>query len=70
MKTRGSLRRYFCFSCLQQWGDELPPCEHPSFSQERLEYMGYKTGDWLCNTCGDSFSEEAMDEIKRQRGEP
>ena len=44
-------------------------CPHPSFSPERIEVMGnsYKTDDYLCDACGETFSQKVVAEIEAER---
>ncbi|MBS1506051.1 MAG: hypothetical protein JSS79_05335 [Bacteroidetes bacterium] len=36
-------------------------CTHPELDKEY--YLGSSTGDWVCTTCGESFSEQERDEL-------
>lgn len=38
-----------------------PPCDHPSL--EREFYLGSRTGDKVCRTCGKIFSPQELSEI-------
>jgi hypothetical protein len=36
-------------------------CSHPELDKEY--YLGSSTGDWVCTTCGESFSSLERDEL-------
>jgi len=46
----------------QVWGDK--PCEHPALDTE--SYRGALTGQYLCTTCGRTFTPEEA--VERRRG--
>lgn len=43
------------------------PCEHPSFSKERI--LGADTGDYKCDKCGAEFSRSAKERIEASRSQ-
>lgn len=51
------------------WGDK--PCNHPSFERETFpatwetEWIEKDTGDYVCTQCGESFTKEEMERIKK-----
>ncbi|MCL2484373.1 MAG: hypothetical protein FWD89_04795 [Firmicutes bacterium] len=45
------------------WGDK--PCSHPRFEKEYN--LGSQTGDYVCTTCGESFSPEGKKAIEAKR---
>ncbi len=48
-----------------EWGDKL--CDHPHFEKEY--YLGSQTGDYVCTQCGESFSPEAVEQIRAGKTE-
>lgn len=40
-----------------------PPCEHPDLDSEF--YLGSRTGDKVCTTCGEDFSPQELTEMGR-----
>lgn len=51
------------------WGGK--PCNHPQFEREYWQgnnltnYEDKKTGDWVCTQCGEVFTREEMEALKR-----
>ncbi|WP_438952185.1 hypothetical protein [Porticoccus sp.] len=45
----------------ESWGDQ--PCDHPSFSDEYM--FGSKTGDFVCEQCGRSFTKRQRDNLSQ-----
>jgi transposase-like protein len=47
----------------QQWEAKgSPPCDHPTVRREY--YLGAATGDYICSTCGESFSRQEWREMR------
>lgn len=44
---------------------ENKPCSHPSFDKEYI--LGGQTGDYVCETCGETFMESQYRKIKEER---
>jgi transposase-like protein len=47
----------------QEWGDK--PCEHPTFAKEYD--LGERTGNFVCKTCGKTFTFREKAEIIASR---
>ncbi|MFT6420957.1 MAG: hypothetical protein ACJA0O_001489 [Porticoccus sp.] len=47
----------------ESWGDK--PCNHPSFADEYM--FGSKTGDFVCEQCGRSFTKRQRDNLRLNR---
>lgn len=47
----------------KQWGSK--PCNHPDIASEF--YLGTRTGEYLCTTCGKEFSSRAEWEKEQNR---
>ncbi len=45
----------------ESWGDK--PCDHPSFADEYM--FGSKTGDFVCEQCGRSFTKRQRDNLSQ-----
>lgn len=43
----------------EKWGGK--PCNHPSFEKEY--YLGSDTMDFVCTTCGETFTREQKEKI-------
>ena len=43
----------------ESWGDK--PCNHPSFADEYM--FGSKTGDFVCEQCGQTFTKREKDKL-------
>lgn len=41
------------------WGNKL--CSHPNFDKEY--YLGADTGDYVCTTCGCSFTKQEREKL-------
>jgi len=42
-----------------------PACDHPYLDKEYIE--GFHTGDYVCTTCGKSFTDFGRDELRRNK---
>jgi hypothetical protein len=47
----------------QEWGDK--PCDHPAFAKEYD--LGERTGNFVCTTCGATFTFRQKAEITAAR---
>ena len=50
----------------ESWGDK--PCNHPSFADKYL--FGSKTGDFVCEQCGQFFTQRQKDQRSRSVKQP
>jgi len=50
----------------ESWGDK--PCDHPSFADKYL--FGSKTGDFVCEQCGQFFTQRQKDQRSRSVKQP
>ncbi len=50
----------------ESWGDK--PCDHPSFADKYL--FGSKTGDFVCEQCGQFFTQRQKDQRSRNVNQP
>jgi hypothetical protein len=41
-------------------------CDHDEVTKEY--YFGAQTGDWVCKTCGESFSPSELSELREEQG--
>jgi transposase-like protein len=47
----------------KQWeASGSPPCGHPTVHKEY--FLGAATGDYICSTCGESFSRQEWREMR------
>ena len=48
------------------WMDKgNPPCDHPELDKEY--YLGAQTGDYVCTTCGQTFTPDEAEVIRKRR---
>jgi hypothetical protein len=55
------------------WGDK--PCSHPQFEREKIimgiprsnDMWDYATGDYVCTTCGETFTRDEWRAIEANR---
>jgi len=47
-------------SLREEWGNK--PCDHASFEKEY--YLGTDTSDYVCSTCGETFTRQEKQEIE------
>lgn len=47
----------------EEWGDK--PCDHSSLEKEY--YLGADTMDYVCSTCGKTFTREEKQEIEENK---
>ena len=50
----------------ESWGDK--PCNHPSYTDKYL--FGSKTGDFVCEQCGQFFTQRQKDQRARSVKQP
>jgi len=50
----------------ESWGDKA--CDHPSFADKYL--FGSKTGDFVCEQCGNFFTKRQKDQRARSKETP
>lgn len=44
----------------EEWGNK--PCDHPSLEKEY--YLGADTSDYVCSTCGATFTRQEKEKIE------
>jgi peptide methionine sulfoxide reductase MsrB len=49
----------------QEWGDK--PCTHPAFAKEYD--LGERTGNYVCTTCGSTFTFREKAELVARKAE-
>lgn len=50
-------------SLRKEWGNK--PCSHQRFDREYI--LGADTGDYVCITCGQTFTKQQKEEIESNR---
>lgn len=50
----------------EEWAAKgSPPCDHPQLATEHESYIGARTGDKVCTTCGKEFTPKDLRERNR-----